>query len=343
MAIPQNQNSIIKARLIRLLNTLCLVVLCLPACLFVSCKNEKSVIDQNAFNGITLTGKLVSVDAPLLTSCTFLEDTLYTNTPLSFSKTIVLLMHLFDSIDNLAINSASKTYLKHVYLADFTASACSELLLGNSFGFSPCQTEVLGWNDMTLEDCYKYANNNNCTIWCGDRATFYKRLADSLLHTTVNIVSVKNTHTYPLVTIDEKNYIIDPYDLFIAIDTITNLVLDYQSIKNKTYKSLFIKDVKPIFENRTKLLSKRLWQNIQQTDTVNYGNVCERINSYVKRNAPNMLKNVPLNNSICFLQQQVSIQPMPTGNYSFAIKSKSRLGSIKYGIPNFYWQYFGTK
>lgn len=342
MALHQNKKMVINLWVNNKLTIIRLLALFVSTSLFFTCKNDKTVVELNCIKGLMTTGVIASEEQPLLISCTPTNDTAYTNTSYTFNQSIELLKHRFDSIDKLHFNNSSKLYLKHLYLANMVANTCSALLLGNQFGFSPCQSEVSNWNRMTLEACYTYANTNKCTIWCGDRAAFYKRLSDSLLHTPIELVSIKNVHTYPLITIEGKRYIVDPFDLFIAIDTLTNRVLDYETIKNKTYKNICIKDVKQLFGKHTTLISTKLWQTIQLEHKIKKSTVCESINSYVKKNSSTMLKKANLPGNVVFVQQHVYIQTTPKGNYSFALKSESKLGSIKYSIPNFYRQYFGA-
>lgn len=307
----------------------------------MSCNKMESTITVSSIDNCIANNITTTEYKTLFTYCSYNPDTIITNTSYTYHQALDLLKHLFDSVDNLTVNVASKTYLKHVYIADLTANISSTLLLGSTFGFSPCKSSVFDWNEMPLEVCYDYANSNNCTIWCGDRASFYKRLADSLLNASVEIISIKNIHTYPVVSIKGKRYIIDPFDIFIAIDTISDIVLDYQTLKNKTYKSICIKDVKHVFGSPTTLVSKTLWQNVQVSNGSNERSICESINSYLHTKSATMLKEVDLPGEIVLLQQHAEIQPTKNPNYHFAIKSKSKIGSIKYNIPNFYRQYFG--
>ncbi len=126
--------------------------------------------------------------------------------------------------------------------------------------------------------------NNHLAVYCGDRTDFYCRLVDSLLKLKTITVNINGVHTFPLVRIGQKDYIIDPHDPFVLSDSSTGRVISYSGVMNPDVKRVHVTRTKRTFGDSRELISRPLIQHISKKQ-----NPCD-VAKYVKRLADEYLQ-----------------------------------------------------
>ncbi len=322
-----------------------IIYVLLTSALSFSCKKTNHNIEIKALQNtiIAPNNQQINTQNKEVFSCTFNQQCLNQNIQLSYDDAIIKLNATFDSIAQLSFNRATKTYLKCLTIASFASSLFSSQFLGSKFGLSNHKISIANWQNMSLAQRYQQGNDNTYPTWCGDRSAFYIKLLDSLLHIKATEVSIPGIHTYPIITIENNQYIIDPYDLFVAIDTIKGEVVDYESLKNKIYKSLVIYDVKHEFGKCVELISDSLYNNLLlkygQTDTA----ICALISTYFKTEGTALLNQSTICKPYTPINNTFEICAVNSPQSGYAITSEFKFNSTKHHLPNFFRQYFGYK
>lgn len=282
----------------------------------------------------------LTIDQSHFYSCISVTDTLVHNINGDFNSVMARISHSLDSISQLQFNHETRTYLKCLLLTDFTSSLFSGQFLGNKLGMSDHSVSISSWNDRTIKECFDHGNRNVSPVWCGDRTTFFIKLADSLLHIKATQVSVPGIHTYPLITIGQKQFIFDPYDLFVPMDTIDHMILDYQAIKSEAYRSICVYDVKPEFGKRKELVSDR-FINMLRSEYGKEKPVCALLENYFNVNGKQLLEQSTICKRFRLHRNLIEVHPVVSDDCSYVLTSDVKIGSTKHDIPNFYRQYFG--
>lgn len=210
------------------------------------------------------------------------KDTLKYNISDNYDDSFAKLSTELYRIDTIQSNKETKDYLKCLIIADFVYAAFSFQFMGPKLGYAKDAATIKNWKTLSLESCFNLGNKNEYAVFCGERTKFYNRLINKLVTLKTRETSIKGIHTFPIIKIGNKEYIIDPYDPFVAIDTLERTVLDYNSILKKQYKSL-----KPIRTNRTfgpsrMLISSKFYEKLKKTyGTINLGTM---LNKYLTDN-----------------------------------------------------------
>ncbi len=167
-------------------------------------------------------------------NCVPPTDTLLRNLPYSYDEAILQIKQEFTHIDSLNTNKATKEYLKSLVLADFTYATFSFQFLGPKFGLATDSTYLsilAGWDTMALSSCYDLGNLNITSLYCGQRTSFYLRLVDSLLGIKgAPVVVPYGVHIFPVITLSNGRYVMDPYDPFVICDSTKQTVISYSQL-----------------------------------------------------------------------------------------------------------------
>ncbi|GEM_PF-3600818 len=216
--------------------------------------DEFEIIDQNE------TGNRVdSMQIDLLT------DTLKQNIPLNYSEFITVINTKFDSLEKINTNSKTIKFLKAFYLAEACFALHSKGFLGKKYGLFESNKITKNWRDYELEQQYQLANSNELPLQCEEISIFYRKLLEQTTSLKSRDTSIIGVHTYPIVSIENNEYIIDPYDPTLILSN-NNKILAFEAIK-KTPEQAIPKRVKNKFGEKHFLLSKPLYDSLMVIDT----------------------------------------------------------------------------
>lgn len=277
----------------------------------------------------------------LFAYCAFNDTGLTLNNSMQYADAMQQLVLSIDSIENLSFNPNTRTYLKCLALANFTSTLFSGQFMGSKIGLSGHKISIPNWEVMSLRQQYDAGNNNQFPVWCGDRATFYRQLVDTLLGIQSNEVSIKGIHTFPLVPIGGQEYIFDPFDLLIPLDTIQKKVLDYESLKTKSFQSLVICDVKRQYGKCVELISDSFYSMLKDKYGKKDTSLCSMLNRYLQAEGDVILQQATICKPFVPLSYAIEIYPVQRHHSSYVITSNYKIGSTKHHLPNFFRQYFG--
>ncbi|RKS99665.1 hypothetical protein [Flavobacterium sp. 123] len=191
------------------------------------------------------------------------RDTLKYNICNTFEESISLLQSELIKVDTIQSNRETKDYIKSLIIADYVYAAFSFQFLGSKLGMAKDASSIKNWDKIAIKTCFNLGNKNQYAVFCGERTTFYNRLIEKLLKLKTKQASVEGVHTFPIIIIGGKDYIIDPYDPFVAVDTLSKTVLDYDLIVKKQYKSLQPIRTKRMFGSSRMLISRKLYTRLK--------------------------------------------------------------------------------
>jgi len=205
------------------------------------------------------------------------------NVNFSYEQSIKNLKVLFDDIDQNSSNKKLNNFIKSLVVADFVYASFSYRFLGDSLGIDNDSSIIKKWDTLSLKKCFDIGNHNHAAIYCNNRTSFYVRLLDTLLSIKTEIIEIEGVHTFPLTFIDDERFLIDPYDPFVVYDSISKVVLAYDSIRNNPYKQIIRS--KRLFGCSRELVSNPLLQKVG----IKY-NVCSLM-EYLKKIGEQYIKN----------------------------------------------------
>jgi hypothetical protein len=207
-------------------NLKCLIVSIVLMTFLQACFRDKGDSERINFNEVSacFNPAKESYAQPewLYQSCQEPADTLLQNLPYSYDEAIGKIKGMFDSVNQQAISTQAKNYIKAVICADFVYAAFSYHYYGDDAGFAADSILNQGWDTLALNQCYFIGNNNSKAIYCYDRSVFYLRLVKTLAGISGKIINKDKVHSFPVLNIadDRGNtlpYLIDPYDPFIIL------------------------------------------------------------------------------------------------------------------------------
>lgn len=221
-----------------------------------------------------------------------LQDTLSGNLPHQYKTFETFIRKQFELTDTINTNKATRDYINALLLADAVHRLFSFQFLGNhGYPLTPIACE--GWNNMSDEERFNVGNSNQQPVWCGDRTTFFLSVLKKYTNINGYSVSIKGVHTYPVLKLGNKYYIVDPYDPFVVIDNALQIV-DYSTLiahKNNNYSNVVVRRTKRLFGYPNHLVSLKLL-NIIKSYTDSNENIDSRIKAFLSVNKESILKNV---------------------------------------------------
>jgi hypothetical protein len=263
------------------------------------------------------------------------SDTLLKNIPMNYSKAYNLLKHTCQSID-VSVNSyTTKSLLKSYIIADFVYAAFSFQFLGSYLGKSTDVSSVKNWPTLDLSICYDKANSNDYAVFCNERSIFFCRLLEKLTGLKSQIISIQNKHTFPLVFIKNRRFLIDPYDPFITCNDSNELIDFYTLIKNQSQKVHPVRTPR-VFGASRQLVSQRFVNEALNGET-KLANIPNAIASYISLNREKLIKHTP----VCYVPDTNKCVLYPVMNkkncYAFSLTGRID-GRLEFGtdIYKFY-------
>lgn len=275
--------------------------------------------------------------------CSVSDSQWQVNVPFTFNEAINETIRLFGKADSCSASRETALYLKAMILASLVHSVCPYQFLGHDMGKAEFPDSVSGWALFTLKEMYQHANINRSVVQCGDRSVFFARLCDSLLHLETEIISIPAVHTYPLVRIAGRKYIIDPYYMPLVCDNTNNRIPDYEALRNVPPASLAIEDCRLFFGRPVGLAAKSFYPGSLKDTVLRHETFCEQVHAVVDRvnRMPVSLKGVcrPLDME----DTELRVYPLNNRFYSFAVISDGVFGHTMHNTKSFFYQYFGKE
>ncbi|MBX2903277.1 MAG: hypothetical protein KF872_06940 [Chitinophagales bacterium] len=166
-------------------------------------------------------------------------DTLFENTSyLAYEDAVDVLEKKFQRIDTQVLSSAAKQYKKALVIADFIYASSSYIL---STEFEDVQrVNSLAITPANYKSIYALANSNRVALYCGQRSALFKIMVDSLLQIPVRVERKEGGHIFPVITIGGREYVVDPFDPFVAVSSFGTLV-DIASLKDSAHQVIHTK------------------------------------------------------------------------------------------------------
>lgn len=213
-------------------------------------------------------------------SCQFINDTIKEKE--AYSDALKKLISKYTEIDKYTTTDETKQYAKSLLLAEWIYGSFYYQFLGPELGMADTTNWIVDFKKTDIQSCYNAGVSGNIAVWCEDRAELFTRLVDSLLHLKTEIISFNPTHTFPLVYINNKPYIIDPYDPFIVFDKNENIV-DYEMLKKDNTTACALR-TKRNFGTSGELVSKKLYHQLCNDYTKENKDIGPMIFEYLSKN-----------------------------------------------------------
>ncbi len=255
---------------------------------YISCKNKiQNTIDVELIKKIFVDSNyqnttLNSTDFDF----EFINDTILTNNKNErIEDALKEITDKYLLIDTLKTNLETKQYTKSLLLAEWIYANFNYQFLGPRLGLADTLQSGINFKSTNPNTCYQAGNSNLMAVWCGDRSNLFVRLIDSLLKLPTAVISIERIHTFPIVKIAGKNYIIDPYDPFVLFDEQLKHIVDYEVFKINP-DSINTKAIRTSrnFGNAGELVSKQLYELMQKKYGGKNYDIGKMIESYLKTN-----------------------------------------------------------
>lgn len=268
------------------------------------------------------------------------QDSQYSNLPYSFNEAYEKINMFFSEVDTIKSNQETKQYIKALILADFVFGSCGHPLLGKSLGMSNSTLEANGLVRTTLVDVYSKTNSNTVAIDCGTYSTYYKYLLDSLLGLSSSVLSIEKLHTFPVITIGTKEYLIDPSDPFVLLNSDKSSMLSFDELK--VANSLFIFRSRRVFGNSQILVSRELVNHLNLSDSSFCFSFSDKLNDYLEYNNSFIQEILKRRNSF-YYETDYSVFPLDSKYFSYKIDNTIGILSCKLNLKSLQSIYLGQK
>lgn len=216
----------------------------------------------------------------------FVNDTIFSNNSnQNIDDALKSLTDKYLHVDTINTNIETKQFVKSLLLAEWIYANFNFQFLGPRLGLTDTISANINFMSSNSQLCYQAGNTNQMAVWCGDRSNLFTRLADSILHLKSEIISIEKIHSFPVVTIAQKKYIIDPYDPFVLFNQDKNKIIDYEFYKsNPDSINLSAIRTKRNFGTSGELVSKSLYKMMQINYNVEGADIGLLIRNYLKTN-----------------------------------------------------------
>jgi hypothetical protein len=270
------------------------------------------------------------------------NDSINSNLKFDYCKAVSFLQNKFYQIDSCSENESTKKYLKVSILAEFVYASFSFQFFGEKSGKTSHRVAIKNWDKLPLDVCYNIANNNLLPVWCGDRTTFFIRLLDSLLSIKAKAISIKNIHTFPLVSIGQRRFIFDPYDPFIIFDSSLSEILDYDQVQKLVLKkdAYKVTRTKRLFGFANELISQQLAFDILNVPNKKVSDFSQKLDYYLFINKSNLFKGIEMCSFETFNRTGM-IHPCNLKNDKYVISLVDNLNNKPMNLNHFKKYYLG--
>jgi hypothetical protein len=237
--------------------------------IFVSCEKNKGLnvdvelIEEgfalNKWESISFVKEIDSINF------IFTGDTIRRNVDIDSTNLLAYLAKELKGFDTLRTNKKTSLYLKALFLADFVYASFSFQFLGDQFGLPQDSLIKINWDKLPLRRQFELGNSNLVSADCGIRTNFYMHLLNELLGLKSQQVSIEGIHTFPIVSIKESYYLIDPSEPIIFIHKTNNRVVTYDKIMEQLDSITFYNSSRN-FGNTHMIVSNRYRNSIQHLE-----------------------------------------------------------------------------
>lgn len=303
-----------------------------------SCDNNKKELDcQLISSHFKLRGDLNMefTQQPDSICFTYLPDTIKQNYSLNYTEFTALISKKLGSLDSINTNSKTRKFLKAFYLAEACYALNSGGFLGEKYGLFEDSEIKKNWSQYNLKEQYAFANSNKIRLECGDITNFYRKLLKETTNINSRDTSIIGIHTYPIVSIEDDEYIVDPYDPTLIVSALdSSKPLTFNAIKKNPKLAIPLR-VNNTFGEKHYLLSNDLSDNLQAIDSNLHKAIVVFLDSL-----KNNLKNMP--HVSYHLNKNWVIRPVLTNCCRFAFNQvyMPNYNSAN-GNKNFINRYFG--
>jgi hypothetical protein len=167
-----------------------------------------------------------------------------------------VLVKKLDSLDNLSCNNSTKNYIKACLIASMIGNLMPKQLLGSNFGLAKPLSNNRARSFQEVKSLISSSSDSPRAFDCLDMAYIFKVYLLKYLNLNCRIINLENIHTFPVVEIGEKEYIIDPYWLKIQLNAKSLEVLSLEKLDAN--ELILLKNFKSEFSKRYALISDSL-------------------------------------------------------------------------------------
>ncbi len=298
-------------------------LLLLSLFILTSCSTVNSFEKDIILDGL----KLVKVDeelyVDLIQQAEFfdLKDTLKQNINLSWSEANQKIKIYFNQIDDLTVQKEYKLLLKSAIISDFVFAIFSNQFLGSNIGRWSPPSNFQEFNKLSLEERFRIANTNQSIYSCGEMSVFFNDLVKRYMNVDIDLISIPNYHTFPVVTLSNRRYIIDPYDPVFIFDN--KQLVSYDDLLLKQYKDLSFYRTPRLFGHSHDLVSVAFYDNlIAEYGNMSFANLLRNFVDMEKTNA------ISLNTLTCYqlsFQDSILYQPVNIHGAKYATIQNVRM------------------
>jgi hypothetical protein len=307
--------------------------------LFNRCGKAKTKLDSKLIYSrleVSADSNLEFTYFPDSINFSYQADTIKQNIPLTFTEFNKLITKKFDSLDKVNTNSKTIKFLKAFYLAEACFVIHSGSFLGEKHGLFKKSEIKRAWSQYNLKQQYEFANSNEIPLQCGEISSFYRKLLKRKINIDSRDTSITGVHTYPVVLIEDDEYIMDPYDPTLIISALdSNRILPFDAIKKNPELAIPVR-VNNAFGEKHFLLSNALLDNLHAEDS----NINRAIVAFLNKLKENIRQNT---NVIYHLDKNWLIRPVSAGCCRFAFNRVYKPDySSSCANKNFIRLYFGA-
>ncbi len=264
------------------------------------------------------------------------EKFLIDSIKLSYSYAINRINQELKIIDNINTNRNTKLYLKSLLFADFVYSAFSFQFFGDQLGKAQDFESQQLWNTLNVKQQYELGVSNTLSLDCGLRTKFFMKLVKNYLKIPIRDTSIESVHTYPIVTIGNHEYIVDPSDPIIFFNDSNSRVLNYKELKS-TNKKINFRRFTRVFGTTNLLLSRNLLKEFLPLGIM----FKNQLINYLDVIGPEISGKI----SNCFqpkFEKQIYVYKLNNPNNALAISSNARYLGYTLTQQSFKNNYFGV-
>ncbi|MDB4061256.1 hypothetical protein N9515_04845 [Vicingaceae bacterium] len=262
-------------------------------------------------------------------------DTVNRNIEIDSKEVLAYLKRQMKHFDTLHTNKQSILYIKSLFLADFVYAAFSYQFLGKDLGLANDSLIRNKWDRYSLEQQFDFGNQNEIAFSCGMRTKFYLKLTHQLLEIEGRDTSIQNVHTYPILNINGTEYLIDPSEPAVFINSRTNIITRYNQLKSSSDVAIY--KLNYSFGPSHFIFSNKLLKSIQPlSESLN-----KSISNHLKRNKKLFIDKVPL----CFnpsYRKQWEISHLNSENNRLIVPLYGRNVGLFVTPQNYKETYFGA-
>ena len=177
----------------------------------------------------------------------------------NFEKVMVQLNYQLNKIDSIESNEQTALYIKSLVIADFVFASFGNQFLSARFEYAKSVRLKLSWNSYTLAKQYELGVQNKVAVDCGMKTSFFNSLVTQILGVECLNMSIEGVHTFPIIEINNNQYIVDPSNPHVFYNNELNNILQFNEIADGFKDLTFIKTNRSFGKSRT-IISPRFYR-----------------------------------------------------------------------------------